>query len=170
MVLCIPVAKKKKKKKLCGSELSVELQNIYNYFPTGYVHFPLLNWHFSIFHFWPNCPIFYVTNFSEWKHFHLVKEKPGIKFDFHICYISQVQSITKGLLSMLFNSPNCPLLSSCSVPALARQSSPDISYLVPLNPLLITPVHIFFIPLKIIILKCHSHRSKFSWYLYPVWM
>ena len=66
--------KKKKKKLLCGSELSVEFQTFITTFLLDMSTFPLLNWHFYLFHFWPSCPIFYVTNFSEWQHFYLSKK------------------------------------------------------------------------------------------------
>lgn len=138
--------------------------NIYNYSPTGYIHLSLIELAFFSFPLLTKLSYLLCYQFQWVTTFSFVKEKPGIKFDSSRSVTSpKFNQSLRAAFPTLFNSSNCPLLSSCSVPALTDAvitwyllPCPSDSFIDHSSPFL------FFIPLKISILKCHSHRSKSS--------
>ena len=113
--------KKKKKKKIAlWVRTLCWVPNIYNYFPTGYVHLSLIELAFLSFPLLTKLSYLLCYQFQWVTTFLFVKEKPGIKFDSSLSVTSpKFNQSLRAAFPMLFNSPNCPLLSSCSVPALA---------------------------------------------------
>ena len=113
--------KKKKKKKIAlWVRTLCWVPNIYNYFPTGYVHLSLIELAFLSFPLLTKLSYLLCYQFQWVTTFLFVKEKPVIKFDSSLSVTSpKFNQSLRAAFPMLFNSPNCPLLSSCSVPALA---------------------------------------------------
>lgn len=111
---------KKKNKNALWVRTLCWASNIYNYFPTGYVHLSLIELAFFYFPLLTKLSYLLCYQFQWVKTFSFVKEKPGIKFDSSLSVTSpKFNQSLRAAFPMLFSSPNCPLRSSCSVPALA---------------------------------------------------